>query len=397
MAINYDYANENANSSEYCRPAGFWLRVWATFFDTALISIPKCLVDGAATIYLTAALEKVANQSSQSADPLFGIVLPLALYMTFTIGSSLALSILYYPLMESSRIQGTPGKRFLCIAVTDRYGERISFARALGRHFARWISLLPSIMAMIIIVVPLLFGQQPGAAAAIAIILAAIGTTVLALIHYPMAAFTSDKQALHDKIAKTYVVRFSELSMGNYTLRALVSIIVAIVVPITVGLIVHLATGSQTGNSQEHIMERLMPLFEGAKRTSGSGSNDAEKSPGWREIKPIWRDKSSAPPKPNSPTRLNLALVTIKPKGTHVVSFDSSKAIAVGFEPLKPVEEVQAGCSNNCVTIVSGDQTQSGATAKIVAQPKKGQVHVTLKNNEAFPIEVVVYRESAPK
>ena len=42
--------------------------------------------------------------------------------------------------MESSRHQATLGKIVMSIKVTDVAGQRISFGRANGRFFAKWIS-----------------------------------------------------------------------------------------------------------------------------------------------------------------------------------------------------------------------------------------------------------------
>ena len=77
---------------------------------------------------------------------------------------------LYEAFMLSSDWQATVGKRAMSIVVTDTNGGRISFARATGRHFAKWISGL------------------------------------ILFIGYIMAAFTERKQALHDMIAETLVV-----------------------------------------------------------------------------------------------------------------------------------------------------------------------------------------------
>jgi len=41
--------------------------------------------------------------------------------------------------LESSRFQGTPGKLFLRIKVTDQEGQRITFSRALARNLAKMI------------------------------------------------------------------------------------------------------------------------------------------------------------------------------------------------------------------------------------------------------------------
>jgi uncharacterized RDD family membrane protein YckC len=78
---------------------------------------------------------------------------------------------IYEASMESSSRQATVGKMALGLKVTDLEGRRISFARASGRHFAKYIS------------------------------------GMILLIGYIMAGFTERKQALHDMIAGTLVQR----------------------------------------------------------------------------------------------------------------------------------------------------------------------------------------------
>ena len=63
------------------------------------------------------------------------------------------------------------GKKALGIIVTDISGQRISFGRATGRYFAKQLS------------------------------------TIILLIGYIMAAFTEKKQALHDMMAGTLVIK----------------------------------------------------------------------------------------------------------------------------------------------------------------------------------------------
>jgi uncharacterized RDD family membrane protein YckC len=91
-----------------------------------------------------------------------------------TMGAGIVLSFfgpwLYEAFMLSSEWQATVGKRAMSIVVTGVDGSRISFARATGRHFAKYIS---------------------------ACILG---------IGFIMAAFTARKQALHDLIAETLVI-----------------------------------------------------------------------------------------------------------------------------------------------------------------------------------------------
>src|SRR5439155_8465313 len=74
---------------------------------------------------------------------------------------------LYEAFMLSSEWQATVGKRAMSIVVTGTDGKRISFARATGRHFAKYVS------------------------------------TFILMIGFIMAGFTAKKQALHDMMAET--------------------------------------------------------------------------------------------------------------------------------------------------------------------------------------------------
>lgn len=78
---------------------------------------------------------------------------------------------LYLALQESDRLQATAGKRAPGIRVTDLSGNRISFVRAVGRHFARFISCL------------------------------------IVRIGFLIVLWDKRRQALHDKIASTLFVR----------------------------------------------------------------------------------------------------------------------------------------------------------------------------------------------
>jgi len=118
--------------------AGFWKRVAALLIDSVVIS--------AATGILTA------------------VTFGMAWFSIFL------LPWVYEAIMLSSEKQATVGKMVLGIVVTDVNGGRITFARATGRHFAKWLS---------------------------ALILG---------IGFLMVAFTEKKQALHDMIADTLVV-----------------------------------------------------------------------------------------------------------------------------------------------------------------------------------------------
>ena len=118
--------------------AGFWKRFAALIIDSVVVST--------ATGILTAVT--------------FGVAWFSIFFLPWV----------YEAIMLSSEKQATLGKMVLGIAVTDVNGRRITFARATGRHFAKWLS---------------------------ALILG---------VGFLMAAFTERKQALHDMIADTLVV-----------------------------------------------------------------------------------------------------------------------------------------------------------------------------------------------
>lgn len=140
--------------------AGFWLRLFAMVIDGILITavtfipffmigyfIGYAMLDGASNYEIDATAGAVGN--------LMGLVV----------------GWLYYGVMESSKFQGTFGKRMLGLRVVDLYGERISFVRASGRHFGKILSPLTLFIGCF------------------------------------MAGWTRKKQALHDKMSGCLVVR----------------------------------------------------------------------------------------------------------------------------------------------------------------------------------------------
>jgi len=119
--------------------AGFWVRFVAMIVDAVILAVAGGLISAAA----------------------FGAGLALSLFLPW----------LYEAFMLSSEWQATVGKRAMSIMVTGVDGSRISFARATGRHFAKYIS------------------------------------AFILCIGFIIAAFTAKKQALHDMIAETVVVK----------------------------------------------------------------------------------------------------------------------------------------------------------------------------------------------
>ena len=124
--------------------AGFWRRFVAVIIDGLVLSAVNSII-----------LLILGRVIPAQVGNFFGIVI----------------GWLYYALMESSMRQATLGKMALGLMVTDLNGQKVSFARATGRHFAKIISAL------------------------------------ILFIGFLMAGFTSRKQALHDMLAGCLVVR----------------------------------------------------------------------------------------------------------------------------------------------------------------------------------------------
>ena len=150
--------------------AGFWWRFLAYLIDQIVISfaagifiVPIVGIFGL-SIYSLAE----SGQNLEQSPVFWGSVISFYIVI-FTI--SLLINWLYFAIMESSRHQGTLGKLLLRIKVTDYSYQRVSFGRATGRLFGKYVS------------------------------------SFILLIGYIMAGFTAKKQALHDIIASCYVIR----------------------------------------------------------------------------------------------------------------------------------------------------------------------------------------------
>lgn len=141
--------------------AGFWLRLAAHLIDGCIISIPFSL-------FYAVFISMMLANSGKSADAIAGLVL---IYAAIFLPLSGVMVWLYYALMESSATQGTLGKMALGLKVTDIEGNRLTFAQASGRTFAKILS-------------QLILG-----------------------IGFLMAGFTEKKQALHDMIVGCLVVK----------------------------------------------------------------------------------------------------------------------------------------------------------------------------------------------
>ena len=142
---------------------GFWIRFVAFIIDFLVVAIVVFPVS-AFIMVLTGGIPRVIGGDVQFRGlwHLGGLV--RGFFNTLV-------SWIYEAAFESSSKQATLGKMALGLKVTGLYGNRISFARATGRHFAKYIS------------------------------------GIILGIGYIMAGFTERKQALHDMIAGTLVIR----------------------------------------------------------------------------------------------------------------------------------------------------------------------------------------------
>lgn len=152
--------------------AGFWKRAAAWFIDSIVIYMATMLVQQVLGPLLMnqQALQQLQQMQDKSApfDPaVFTSLVPLGIGWLVL---SVVLPWLYFALMESSSKQATLGKMALGIKVVGEDGNRIGFARALGRTLGKIVSGL------------------------------------ILNIGYYMAGATRKKQALHDKMAHAYVV-----------------------------------------------------------------------------------------------------------------------------------------------------------------------------------------------
>ena len=143
--------------------AGFWKRFAAALLDS--------LVLGAASQVINPLLALFGIAPTQPAQTQMQISPEMWAYIFCTMAIGFVISVLYFSLMESSSWQATLGKMALQIKVVDYNGQRISFWHAVGRRMAKILS-----------------------------------GTLTVNIGYLMAGATRKKQALHDKIAHTYVV-----------------------------------------------------------------------------------------------------------------------------------------------------------------------------------------------
>ncbi len=133
--------------------AGFWIRFGAKFIDGIITGVVIFLLTMIPSLLLGMLNTEQSVLISSILSIIINIILP-AIYTTWFIG----------------KFAATPGKMACGLKVVMYDGDRVSYGRALGRHFAEWLS------------------------------------SIILLIGYIMAAFDDENRTLHDRICNTRVV-----------------------------------------------------------------------------------------------------------------------------------------------------------------------------------------------
>jgi uncharacterized RDD family membrane protein YckC len=143
--------------------AGFWRRFVAVVIDGLILTFFMFPIN----LMLRVPIFGILNQD----EPSFDDILTLMRVSMASVAIGTLINWIYSATLESSKLQATLGKMALNIKVTDLEGRRISFARATGRFFGKLLSKL------------------------------------ILFIGYLVQPFTARRQALHDMLAGTLVVR----------------------------------------------------------------------------------------------------------------------------------------------------------------------------------------------
>jgi uncharacterized RDD family membrane protein YckC len=146
--------------------AGFWRRFFASLIDGIILGILTTVVYF--PVAMVIGLAGFAGASSSGDFSNLGVIEGPLVALNWIV--SISISWLYEALLTASAKQATLGKMALGMIVTDLEGRRMSFGRATGRYFGKWVS------------------------------------SFTLLIGYLIQPFTAKRQALHDMLAGTLVL-----------------------------------------------------------------------------------------------------------------------------------------------------------------------------------------------
>src|SRR5262245_35882762 len=157
-------ARPPATVIEVGRPGGFWIRFVAFLIDGLILSVAAVVIVGLFVVFIL-----IGADSDDAGDTSPAVAFAVVLMML----GLLLVGWLYEALMTSSASGATLGKMAVGLRIVRADGAPLSFGRATARHFLK---------TLITPLVPLFIG-------------------------YLLAAFTQRKQALHDFLAETLVIR----------------------------------------------------------------------------------------------------------------------------------------------------------------------------------------------
>ncbi len=175
--------------------AGLRVRLGAAVID-AVVS----LLGAALLVFIGAVFFVIALISTREFSPEAEVLTEVALLVIVSV-----VYWLYDAGLESSPARATVGKRAVGLILVDKYGRPVSFARATGRHFVKFVPLILTVLPLYL-AIPALFS---GFVNVISLGIGLIGLVflVVLVIEFLMIAWTRHKQGLHDLIAGTLVVR----------------------------------------------------------------------------------------------------------------------------------------------------------------------------------------------
>jgi uncharacterized RDD family membrane protein YckC len=146
---------------------GFWIRFLARLIDGIIVGVVNFIVRVPLMLMFGVGTMGIGGFGGARGGLIFGPAMAAVLGISMLIGLVLGAA---YEVYFLSTYGATPGKMALGLRVIRTDGGPISPMLALGRHFAMWIS------------------------------------AFVFMIGYIMAAFDSEKRALHDRICETRVI-----------------------------------------------------------------------------------------------------------------------------------------------------------------------------------------------
>lgn len=165
--------------------AGFWWRVWAFAIDSLILSIFEGIAGYFVLPHMTVLWEEtpIPDATGQTMDvvdistlqpDLVSVLIPHIQVGAWHAASAVLACIpaLYFILFEASAYRGTPGKRLCNLEVVTLQGEKLSLGRAAARFAVKALISFPFLYIGVL-----------------------------------MVAFTRHKQALHDLVTSTLVIR----------------------------------------------------------------------------------------------------------------------------------------------------------------------------------------------